>query len=124
MPDVRLLSLPEAVTMNLDDLTNLQWLEPWGPTSSGLETELEKEVSPGHPLFGRKAISFGRRDDRDDVLFFLPDNPLPLAVVHLTWTGRREENPEWPQTSFYSSLEDWVERCMRPDHLEFEGGTK
>ena len=26
--------------MNLSDLTNLQWLEPWEPASSGLEAEL------------------------------------------------------------------------------------
>src|SRR5436190_12774395 len=107
--------------MNLNDLTNLQWLEPWHPTSSGLESELEKEVSSAHPLFGRKAISVGHRGDRDDALFFLPDNQFPLAVVHLTWTGRREKKPEWPHTTFYASVEDWVERGMKPDHCEFAG---
>jgi hypothetical protein len=110
--------------MKLNDLTNLQWLDPWHSTPPGLESELEKEISPAHPLFGRGAISVGRTDDRDDVLFFLPDNPLPLAVVHLTWTGKREKNPEWPHTTFYSSLDDWIERRMEPDHLEFACGAK
>ena len=110
--------------MNLSDLANLQWLEPWHLTSSGLEAELEKEAGPAHPLFGRRAISIGRRDDCDDVLFFLPDGPYPLAVVHLTWTRRREQSPEWPHTTFYSSWDDWVGRCMRPDHLEFTGGAE
>ena len=107
--------------MNPDDFTNLQWLEPWRPTAAGLEAELEKEVGPAHPLFGRQAISVGRRDDRDDVLFFLPDNPYPLAVVHLTWAAIRENSPEWPHTTFYSSLDEWAERCMKQDHLEVEG---
>jgi len=107
--------------MNLDDLTNFRWLEPWEPASAGLEAELAKEVSPAHPLFGQEAISVGRRGDCDDVLFFLPDNPSPLAVVHLTRRGGRERNPAWPSTAFYASLDDRVERCMRPDHLEFAG---
>ena len=110
--------------MNLDDFTDLQWLEPWGPTSAGLEAELARELGPTHPLFGRKAISVGRRADCDDVLFFLPDNPLPLAVVHLTWTGRREKKPEWPHTTFYASVEDWVERGMKADHCEFTGSSE
>lgn len=105
--------------MQLDELANLQWLEPWHPAPCGLEAELEKEISPAHPLSGRKAISAGRRTDCDDVLFFLPDNPYPLAVVHLTWAGKRETNPAWPHTTFYSSLDDWVEKCMKLDHLEF-----
>ena len=109
--------------MDINDLTNLQWLEPWHSTSAGLESELEKEISPAHPLFGRKVISVGRRGDRDDVLFFLPDNPFPLAVVHLTWTGKKETNPEWPHTTFYPSLNDWIERRMKPDHLELEGSA-
>jgi hypothetical protein len=108
--------------MKTADLANLQWLEPWHPAPSGLESELEKEISPKHPLFGLKAISIGRRNDCDDVLFFLPDNSYPLAVVHLTWTGKRETNPEWPHTTFYSSLDDWIARCMKPDHFEFSCG--
>lgn len=108
--------------MNLADLRHLQWLEPWYPTSSaGLEAELEKELSPGHPLFGSPAVSVGRRGDCDDVLFFLPHNRCPLAVVHLTWSGCAE-NREWPRTTFYESVDAWVEGCMKLDHTEYEGG--
>jgi hypothetical protein len=110
--------------MHLNDLTNLQWLEPWEPAAPGLEAELQREVGAGHPLFGREAISVGRRGDQDDVLFFLPGDPFPLAVVHLTWAGRRERNPEWPHTSFYSSLEDWGDMRMVPDNLEYHGGSE
>jgi hypothetical protein len=110
--------------MKLIDLTNIQWLEPWHSAPSGLESELESEISPAHPLFGHKAISVARRDDCDDVLFFLPDNNYPLAVVHLTWTGKRESSAESPHTTFYSSLDDWVERGMKPDNQEFATGSE
>jgi hypothetical protein len=110
--------------MNLADLENVQWLEPWRPTPAGLEVELEKEVNPRHQLFGRKAISVGRRDDCDDVLFLLPDHAALLAVVHLTWAGKREMNPAFPHTTFYASLADWVERGMKQDHIEFAIGAE
>jgi len=110
--------------MNLEDLKNLKWLDPWYQASPGLEAELERETGTGHPLHGRKAISVGRRFDRDDVLFILPDNPSPLAVVHLTWKGKREKDPEWPRTTFYSSLEDWIENRMKPDHYEYAGDAE
>lgn len=103
--------------LTLDELAGVQWLDPWRPVVAGLEAELKSEASAGHPLFGQQAVSVGRRTDTDDVLFLLDGHPAPLAVVRLTWSGRRERNPEWPQTTFYSSLEDWIERCMRLDHL-------
>ncbi|HJU41711.1 MAG TPA: hypothetical protein VJ691_02815 [Vicinamibacterales bacterium] len=103
----------------LDDLAGVQFLEPWHKAVPGLEAELRNEVGEGHALYGRKAISVARRRDSDDVLFLLLDHPSPLAVVHLTWTGRRERNSNWPQTTFYTSLHDWVERCMKVDHEEF-----
>ena len=103
----------------LDDVAAVQFLEPWHPAVPGLESELRNEVGDGHPLYGRKAISVARRRDSDDVLFLLLDHPSPLAVVHLTWSGRPERNTNWPQTTFYTSLNDWVERCMKPDHADF-----
>jgi hypothetical protein len=104
------------VHVTLDDLAAVKWLEPWRAVVPGLEVELRNETGAGHPLFGQKAISVGRRYDTDDVLFLLLEHPAALAVVHLTWTGRPERNSGWPQTTFYSSLEDWIERCMKPDH--------
>lgn len=96
----------------------VKWLEPWSYTEPGAEIELERELSPGHPLFAVRAIAVGRRYDGDDVLFHLPAHPRPLAVVHLTRTGKREPAPEWPWTEFYSSWEEWIEQRMKPDHLE------
>jgi hypothetical protein len=55
--------------MNIEELENIEWLEPWRSDLSGLEAELQREVSARHPLYGRRAIAVGRRDDGDDVLF-------------------------------------------------------
>jgi hypothetical protein len=104
--------------MNVEDIKAVQFLDPWQSTEPGLESELAREVSTQHPLSGKRAVAVARRHDNDDVLFFLPDGPQPLAVVHLTW--RREQSSEWPWTVFFSSLQDWLERCMRRDHDEIK----
>ena len=101
------------------EVRSIDWLQPWQPTEPGLEVELEREVSRGHPLFGRRAIAVGRRIDNDDVLFWIHDSPTPYAVVHLTWTGQREPAPQFPWTTLYASVDDWRERCMLPDHAEY-----
>lgn len=108
--------------VTLDDVSAVHWLEPWRAVVPGLEVELRNEASAGHPLFGQKAISVARRFDSDDVLFLLLDHPAPLAVVHLSWTGRPERNSAWPHTTFYESLEQFAEQCMVPDHRERVGG--
>lgn len=106
----------EAITSF--DFVALRWLEPWQPAAAGLEAELKREVGRGHPLFGQKALSVGRRTDTEDVLFLLPDHALPLAVVRLTWSGRREEAKDSPPAAFYSSIDQWAEECMAADHSE------
>ena len=105
--------------VTLDDLAGLAWREPWRPIVPGLEVELRNETVEGHPLFGEKAISVGRNHDTDDVLFLLLEHSAPLAVVHLTWRGRPDRTVNWPHTTFYSSLQEFVDRCMTPDHRQF-----
>jgi hypothetical protein len=108
----RIQKIGEALTPELGEV---EWLDPWQPAAPGLERELAREVGRGHALAGRRAVAVARRIDNDDVLFYLPDGPTPLAVVHLTWTGRRERKPEWPYTVLYHSVADFVERRMRPE---------
>jgi hypothetical protein len=100
----------------MDDLKGVNWLAPWEPAQPGFEHELYKEVGPRHILHKQKAMSVARRTDCDDVLFFLPDGPAPLAVVHLTWIGHTDWHPEFPATEFYNSLEEWIENGMKRDH--------
>ena len=103
-----------------EELRTIEWLDPWQPVPEGgvgLAAELTREVGPAHALFGREAVAVGRRLDQDDVLFWLPAGPAVLAVVHLTWSGRRERSPHWPATTFYVSVADWIERGMKADDL-------
>ena len=104
--------------MKIDDFQKINWLEPWYFTDPGLEEELIREVSPKHPLYAAKALAVGRRKDNDDVLFFLFNHQPPLAVVHLTW--RHEDSSEWPDTIFYESIQDFIDRRMKVDYIEDE----
>ncbi|HST04524.1 MAG TPA: hypothetical protein VLQ48_07285 [Chloroflexia bacterium] len=111
--------------MNMDYpnyLRKLEWLVPWCPVDSELDLQLKKEVGWGHPLYVQKAIAVGRRSDSDDVLFYLPDYSAPLAVVHLTWSDAPGPEPMFPWTVVYSSLEEWVDQCMKPDYVEYARG--
>jgi hypothetical protein len=107
--------MPEHLQPSLD------WLEPWTPVESeaaNLEAELQRELAPGHPLYGHPAQAIARRIDCDDVLFAAMSPPGRIAVVHLTWSGQPETDPRWPAVVVFANLDDWVTRGMRPDHEE------
>ena len=89
-----------------DELRHVAWPPPWSATDAALDAELAREVGAGHPLAGRRAVAIARRADTDDVLFWLPDGPTLLAMVHLTW--RRETDPAWPYTALFDSVEEWM----------------
>lgn len=101
--------------------SDIEWLEPWQAVSESeatqLETELRRELAPGHAIFGRRATAVGARRDCDDVLFELLD-PAQLAVVHLSY-ATHPDRPPWPSTELYSDFADFGERAMRPDHLDY-----
>ena len=105
-----------------------EWLAPWqsvgSPEAKKLEAELHKKLSPAHPLHGRAVSALGRRSDRDDVLFAVRGGGPMLAVVHLTWRGSPEPDPAWPHTTFYGMMEDWLRRCLLPDHEEWSHGVE
>lgn len=91
-------SLPAA-------LRDVAWPSPWIATDAPLHEELARELSPRHPLAGRRAVAIARLGGADDVLFWLPDGPALLAMVHLTW--RHEADPHWPFTKLFDSVEEW-----------------
>jgi hypothetical protein len=81
-------------------------------------------VDRKHVLYGRQAIAVGRRYDNDDVLFYLPDGPAMLAVVHLTWsTQTPEPDARIPWTDLYQSVQEWIDQRMIPDAEERERGS-
>jgi hypothetical protein len=99
-------------------------LEPWNAIEEqrrqALEQELERELPSDHALAGKSVRAVAVRMDQDDVLFEVLGGGY--AVVHLTWTGRRESSSQWPATRLFSSLQDWRERGMKPDHEELASG--
>ena len=109
-----------AVT--LGELEKLRWREPWALLSPDrripLERELEREISPGHPLHGKATTAAAARIDCDDVLFVVEGGGL--AIVHLTWS--RETSSRWPHTVMVSDIETFVDEHLRPDHQKFVGG--
>ena len=107
----------------------MDWLLPWHSIAddsnevTGMERELRRELSAGHPLYGLPVRAMARRQDCDDVLFALADGTGRVAVVHLTWTHSPPEAPPWPVTVVYPTIERWAEQVMKPDHDEFCHGT-
>lgn len=89
------------------------------PTDHGaaITREALREIGAGHPLAGRKLTMLARRQDCDDVLFLLDDGPN-VAVVHLTWSGRRERRG-FPTADIFSDLSEFVGGRMEADRIEF-----
>lgn len=101
---------------------NLKWLEPWEPVTGaavGLVQEFKKELVSGHVLHGIPVAAVGRRIDCDDVLFVTSDPTKRLAVVHLTWSGHAQSNAKWPATVVCKDWQDWIARCLVPDHKAY-----
>jgi hypothetical protein len=97
----------------------VEWLDPWEPTD-GFHYELAREVAPGHPLFGVRAVAVARRCDSDDVLFLLNGVDALLAVVHLTWSGH-EEPPPFPETELFADWDQFTQGRMVRDHRKRPG---
>lgn len=101
---------------------NINWLEPWGKLctdSMSFEKELYNEVGKQHILYGKRVVAVGRRYDCDEFLFQVHDSEFGFAVVHLTYSKSREDNPKHPKTRIYKDLNDWINKCMILDHSEY-----
>jgi hypothetical protein len=82
--------------------------------SLGWETELVREVGPGHPLYQVEAALIARRFDTDDALYLLDGGRV--AVVHLTWRQSQEPDPRWPETEIFRSIDSWEMEGLARDH--------
>lgn len=102
-------------------VNNINWLEPWDSLCtepSSFENELYNEVGEQHILYDKKVIAIGKRYDCDTFLFQVDNSEFHFAVVHLTYSQKRED-PKYPKTKLYKDLNDWINRCMIPDHSEY-----
>lgn len=70
--------------------------------------ELQRELAPGHLLYGVRVQIFATRDGTDDVLFQHLDQPERFTVVHLTWRGRTEISSHYPAVLFDGTLADFL----------------
>ena len=98
--------------------------EPWyaiykssADNGQALVQEAETEIPHGHALSGKALIAIARRGDRDDVLFQADGGPN-VAIVHLTWSGKKER-PGRPSTQVFSSVADFIASRMEADHFDF-----
>jgi hypothetical protein len=101
----------------------VDWLVPWHPVDDpamrrNLLAELQRELPKGHVLTGANLTVFARRQDRDDVLFVLSDGRV--AIVHLTYSRKRERLPDFPRTRLYETLDRFVEKAMKPAHRDWD----
>ncbi len=104
------------------NMKNIEWIEPWErieSSGSDLVTELQKELPPEHSLYGLKVSAIAHRIDCDDVLFQVEDGSF--AVVHLTWSGKQDQNVKFPWTTKYSDFDEFIEKALIPDAKEYGG---
>ena len=98
----------------------IEFLLPWQESVSGPDAfpqELHRELAASHPLFGLAAESVARRIDCDDVLFKLADGKY--AVVHLTWSGKKENNSDYPATRIFDQWKDVYEKVILEDCQDY-----
>lgn len=93
----------------------MKWPESWhavedlGPRFAATFGEvLQREVAPGHLLYGVPVQAIGKCDASDDVLFRVLDGSGRVAEVHLTWTRSPPERPPWPSAALFDSFETWA----------------
>src|SRR5258705_4254458 len=115
---------PCASAEVLRELAVVHWAKPWMRIEPrhriSLKRELEREVGPSHPLFGRPARAVARRGDADDVLFVV-EEPTELAVVHLTYTSAPPAREGWPKFTRYRDGREFVDAMLR-DSAEYNDG--
>ena len=94
-------------------MEELRFDTPWLKidTETGLPAQLYKEVSKDHVLHGKKVTAIAQRQDREDVLFLIPDENR-YALVHLTWAERQLDRG-WPDTALFDTMKEVQEAIDR-----------
>ncbi|MBK7009820.1 MAG: hypothetical protein IPH36_14910 [Saprospiraceae bacterium] len=74
-----------------------------------------------HILFDSEFSAFCHDQRNDDVLFEInkPQFEKKFALVHLTWTSKKEK-VGYPNTTFYSDFDDFKYSRMYVDKAEWE----
>lgn len=103
-------------------LKNERLLPPWWSVSNydaqfkmTFNSQLRKEVSKDHPLYGLETQIFAR-GCVDDCLYEIKGSRA-VAQVHLTWKKSTEIYP-YPLTTIYQDLNEWYEKYYIPEFYE------
>lgn len=85
------------------------WFYPDLATAQLLHAELQRELPPGHLLYGRAVEAFAWREGAtDDVLFRHLDEPSRFTVIHLSWLSRTEINTQHPTVEFEGTFDEFI----------------
>jgi hypothetical protein len=85
------------------------WEYPDADMAALLYAELQRELPPGHLLFGVPVETFGWTGrGSDDILFRWLDSPDRFTVIHLSWLGRTEINAQHPWVEHDGSFADFL----------------
>jgi hypothetical protein len=99
---------------------DFEMLDPWILIESDraklLEAELTRELRSDHVLSGTSFEAVAMSTMTDDVLFITDSARGSLAHVHLTWSGKPDQHPNWPWTEFYHSWAQFRDSEMIPMH--------
>ena len=110
------------------------WIELQIEQKIAFEDELKKELGIGdksildflktserHILFHSEFSAFCHDQRNDDVLFEIrkPEFENQFALVHLTWTSKKEREG-YPNTTFFSDFADFKYSKMYADKAEWE----
>jgi hypothetical protein len=84
------------------------WFRPDADEVLSLHAELQRELPPGHILYGVPVLTFAMRRGNDDVLFRHRNEPNLFTVIHLSWLGRTEINARHPTVEFAGSFSGFI----------------
>jgi hypothetical protein len=89
-----------STSLNLPALPEGWFYPEDSAIAASLHGELQRELPPGHLLFGCAVETFAYRHGSDDVLFRHRDQPQRFTVIHLSWIQKQEINSQFPTVGF------------------------
>jgi hypothetical protein len=95
--------------LRMDDIVWSRFWRPMYDGEDGTEAQsfqniLASELTSVHPLFSFQPKILGRCRSNDDVVAILNDGRI--AVIHLTWKGKPDQNPEkYPSWGCFNTVE-------------------
>ena len=85
------------------------WFSTTKEEAKSLFNELQRELPPGHLLYGKKVCIVAHKNGAtDDVLCQHLDEVDLFTVVHLTWSMRQEINEFHPAVEMVGSFQDFL----------------